>query len=373
VPSDPPSDAAPAGSAGTVPVEPDPAGSSSGRSSGNEPGGLAERFAREASQVATRAGWEALRLAWVGRKQGIVRGLLSRVGEAPPAERKAYGAAVNALRVAVEERLAALDAHLAAAEKAAARQTAGIDVTLPGRRPALGSIHPVSLVIEEMTEIFAELGYSVAEGPEVEDDYHNFEALNFPPDHPARDTQDTFFLRSGLLLRTHTSPVQIRTMLSRQPPIRVICPGRVYRHDNDLRHSPMFHQIEGLAVAEGITFGHLKGTLEAFLKRLFSPATEMRLRPSFFPFTEPSAEVDITCSFCRGKGCEVCSGSGWMEILGCGMVDPRVLEACGIDSDRYSGFAFGMGVDRVAMNRYDIGNIRVLFDNDERLLRQVRG
>ncbi len=334
---------------------------------------LAARFAREAGEVADRAGWEALRLAWVGRKQGIVRDLLARIGEVPGPERKAYGAGVNALRVQVEERLAELDAQLALAEQAAARRAAGVDVTLPGRRPPLGSVHPVSLVIEEMIDIFAELGYSVAEGPEVEDDYHNFEALNFPADHPARDTQDTFFLKNGLLLRTHTSPVQIRTMLSRRPPIRVICPGRVYRHDNDLRHSPMFHQVEGLAVAEGITFGHLKGTLEAFLKRLFTPATEVRLRPSYFPFTEPSAEVDVTCSFCRGAGCAVCSGSGWMEILGCGMVDPRVLAACGIDPDVYSGFAFGMGVDRVAMNRYDLGNIRLLFENDERLLRQVRG
>ena len=338
-----------------------------------DPAALAERFAREAGRAATRADWEALRLAWVGRKQGIVRGLLARIGEVPAAERKAYGAAVNPVRVAVAERLAALDARLAAEEGAAARRAAGVDVTLPGRRPALGSVHPVSLVVEEMTEIFAELGYSVAEGPEVEDDYHNFEALNFPLDHPARDAQDTFFLQNGLLLRTHTSPVQIRTMLARRPPIRVICPGRVYRNDNTLRHSPMFHQVEGLAVAEGITFGHLKGTLEAFLKRLFTPATEVRLRPSFFPFTEPSAEVDVTCSFCGGRGCEVCSGSGWMEILGCGMVDPRVLDSCGIDPDRYSGFAFGMGPDRVAMNRYDVGNIRLLFENDERLLRQVHG
>ncbi len=360
---------APSGGASTSPEgsAADPAASVAGL------GGLGARFAHEAGEVADRAGWEALRLAWVGRKQGIVRGLLSRTGDLPAAERKDFGAAVNALRMEVEERLAALDAELARAEEAAARRGAGVDVTLPGRRPPLGSVHPVSLVIDEMTEIFAELGYSVAEGPEVEDDYHNFEALNFPANHPARDTQDTFFLKDGLLLRTHTSPVQIRTMLARRPPIRVICPGRVYRNDNDLRHSPMFHQIEGLAVAEGISFGHLKGTLEAFLKRLFTPATEIRLRPSFFPFTEPSAEVDVTCSFCRGAGCEVCSGSGWMEILGCGMVDPRVLEGCGIDPDRYSGFAFGMGVDRVAMNRYDIGNIRLLFDNDERLLRQVRG
>jgi phenylalanyl-tRNA synthetase alpha chain len=247
-----------------------------------------------------------------------------------------------------------------------------VDVTLPGRRPELGSLHPVTRVRREVEEIFAELGYSVAEGPEVEDDFHNFEALNFPPDHPARDTQDTFFLRNGLLLRTHTSPVQIRTMLARKPPIRVICPGRVYRADNDLRHSPMFHQVEGLAVAEGITFGHLKGTLEAFIHRLFSPDTGVRLRPSFFPFTEPSVEVDITCPFCRGGGCETCSKTGWMEILGAGMVDPRVLANCKIDPEVYTGFAFGLGLDRVAMIRYGIPNIRALFENDERLLRQVR-
>ena len=253
------------------------------------------------------------------------------------------------------------------------RRHAAVDVTLPGRRPSLGSIHPVTRVIREMAEIFGELGYSVAEGPEIETDYHNFEALNFPNDHPARDTQDTFFLENGLLLRTHTSPVQIRTMLSRKPPIRVICPGRVFRNDNDLRHSPMFHQVEGLAVAEGITFGDLKGTLLAFMRRLFTPDTRIRLRPSFFPFTEPSAEVDVSCQLCKGAGCPSCSGTGWMEILGCGMVDPRVLAECGIDPDRYSGFAFGMGVDRVAMNRYNIPNIRTLFDNDERLLRQVRG
>jgi len=291
----------------------------------------------------------------------------------PAAERKAYGAAVNTLKDRVEARLAELDAELLSRERDAARRQAAVDVTLPGRRPQLGGVHPITRVMDELQEIFSELGYSVAEGPEVEDDYHNFEALNFPADHPARDTQDTFFLKNGLLLRTHTSPVQIRTMLARKPPIRVICPGRVFRFDNDLRHSPMFHQVECLAVAEGITFGHLKGTLEAFLKRLFSPDTGVRLRPSFFPFTEPSAEVDITCQICGGKGCDTCSGTGWMEILGCGMVDPRVLTNCGIDPDRYSGFAFGLGVDRVAMNRYGFPNIRVFFENDERLLRQVRG
>jgi phenylalanyl-tRNA synthetase alpha chain len=336
-------------------------------------GDLAVRFEQEAAAVTGRAAWEELRRRWVGRKQGLIRALLDGLKEVAPDERRAQGEAVNRLKQRAEARLAELDAELTARERAAAAAGAAVDVTLPGRRRPPGSLHPVTLVMQEMERIFAELGFSVAEGPEVEDDFHNFAALNFPPDHPARDAQDTFFLRNGLLLRTHTSPVQIRTMLARRPPIRVICPGRVYRQDNDLRHSPMFHQVEGLVVAEGITVGHLKGTLLAFLRRLFSPQTEIRLRPSFFPFTEPSAEVDVSCPFCRGAGCEVCSGSGWMEILGCGMVDPRVLAACGIDPDVFTGFAFGMGPDRVAMIRHDIPNIRLLFDNDERLLRQVRG
>ncbi len=336
-------------------------------------GELGDQFDRDCRDVRDRRDWEALRVRWAGRKQGILRGLLDGIRNVEPQERRAYGEAVNHLKERVESRLAELDEALAVREREAVRSAAAVDVTLPGRRPGLGSVHPVSLVFVEMEQIFSEMGYSVAEGPEVEDDYHNFEALNFPRDHPARDTQDTFFLENGLLLRTHTSPVQIRTMLARQPPIRVICPGRVFRNDNDLRHSPMFHQVEGLAVAEGITVGHLKGTLLAFMRRLFGPDVEIRFRPSFFPFTEPSAEMDVTCQNCKGKGCEVCSGTGWMEILGCGMVDPRVLAGCGIDPDVYSGFAFGMGADRVAMNRYGIPNIRLLFDNDERLLRQVRG
>jgi phenylalanyl-tRNA synthetase alpha chain len=339
----------------------------------DNPAALAQRFEEESSRIADRAAWEDLRLRWIGRKQGVIRSLLSLTGQVPAEDRRAYGQAVNTLKERVESRLAELDEAIAAREREAVRRSAAVDVTLPGRRPAVGTLHPITRVFREMEQIFTELGYSVAEGPEVETDYHNFEALNFPQDHPARDTQDTLFLKNGFLLRTHTSPVQIRTMLSRQPPIRIICPGRVFRNDNDLRHSPMFHQVEGLAVAEGITVGHLKGTLMAFLRRLFAPDVEIRLRPSFFPFTEPSAEVDVTCQSCKGKGCPVCSGTGWMEILGCGMVDPRVLDGCGIDPDRYSGFAFGMGVDRVAMNRYGISNIRLLFDNDERLLRQVRG
>jgi phenylalanyl-tRNA synthetase alpha chain len=337
----------------------------------DQPAELVERFEREAAGVADRRGWEALRIAWAGRKQGVVRALEAEIRSVPPAERRAFGRAVNGLKERVEARLAEIDARLAAAEREEAAASLRLDVTLPGRRPQLGCLHPVTLVAREIEEIFAEMGYSVAEGPEVEDDFHNFGALNFPPDHPARDTQDTFFLDNGLLLRTHTSPVQIRTMLARKPPLRIICPGRVFRHDNDLRHSPMFHQVECLAVDEGISIGDLKGTLEAFIRRLFSPDTGVRLRPSFFPFTEPSAEVDITCPFCRGGGCPTCSGTGWMEILGSGMVDPRVLAGCGIDPGRYSGFAFGLGLDRVAMIRHGIPNIRLLFDNDERLLRQL--
>ncbi len=309
----------------------------------------------------------------MGRKRGIVRDLLSRLGSIEPEQRKSFGQAVNRLKNAVEARVQELDGELTARERAASRQSAAVDVSLPGRPPAVGTVHPVSLVVREIVEIFAGLGFSVAEGPEVEDDFHNFEALNFPEDHPAREEQDTLFLEDGRLLRTHTSPVQIRTMLDREPPIRVICPGRVYRKDNDLTHSPMFHQVEGLAVGRGITFGDLKGTLEAFIHRLFSRETGVRLRPSYFPFTEPSAEVDITCPFCSGRGCRVCSETGWMEILGSGMVNPRVLQHCGIDPAVYTGFAFGLGIDRVAMIRFGIPNIRLLFDSDERLLRQVRG
>jgi phenylalanyl-tRNA synthetase alpha chain len=349
--------------------------SGEGSTSGGDITALGQRFAAEAAAVEARpdrGAYEALRLGWLGRKAGEVTLLLTGLGKLPADQRRPAGQAINDLKRTVETRLDELAVRVAAAEEEARRRGAALDLTLPGRRPQLGALHPVTLVTREIEAIFAELGYSVALGPEVESEFHNFEALNIPADHPARDAADTFFLADGRLLRTHTSPVQIRTMLSRQPPIRVICPGRVYRNDNDLRHSPMFHQVEGLCVGEGITFGDLKGTLEAFLRRLFLPSTEVRLRPSFFPFTEPSAEVDITCQLCSGAGCATCSHTGWMEILGSGMVDPRVLAACGIDPDRYSGFAFGMGLDRVAMNRFGIPNIRTLFENDERLLRQVR-
>ena len=348
------------------------------RAPSGDPAGEAARFDEAAAGVADRDAYERLRLEWLGRKKGRVRSLLAALRDQPPEKRREFGQAVNELKTKVEERLAEIDRRLAEEEAGAARREAAVDVTLPGRRPELGTLHPVSRVGQEIVEIFARLGYSVAEGPEVEEDRYNFQLLNFPLDHPARDTQDTFFVagpeeETPRVLRTHTSPVQIRTMLARKPPIRVVTMGRCYRHDNDLRHSPMFHQIECLAVAEGLTMGHLKGTLETFIHELFGPDIGVRLRPSHFPFTEPSAEVDITCPFCRGGGCRVCSSSGWMEILGSGMVDPRVLDGVGIDPDRYSGYAFGLGIDRVAMIRYGIGNIRMLFENDQRLLAQVTG
>ncbi|MBI4916012.1 MAG: phenylalanine--tRNA ligase subunit alpha [Acidobacteria bacterium] len=319
------------------------------RSAGNDPDGV-----------------EAVRVRFAGRRSGLLRDLEERLKVLPKEEKPAFGKALNELKRFVGERLDA--AQSAAAE--AARVAEAFDVTLPGRRPETGSLHPVTLVRREVEEIFLRMGYSVADGPEVEDDWHNFEALNIPPDHPARDTQDTFYLEGGLLLRTHTSPVQVRSMESTKPPIRLIIPGRVYRRDSDLRHSPMFHQVEGLVVDEGITFANLKATLEAFVHVLFDPALAVRFRPSYFPFTEPSAEVDITCIFCRGKGCQVCSQSGWIEILGAGMVDPRVFRACGIDETRYTGFAFGCGLDRVAMLKYGIPDLRLLFSGDERMLRQ---
>ena len=334
-----------------------------------------ERLATEAEtaigQAADRPAWEALRVAWIGARSGRLRELQALLPKAP--DKRAFGAAFNGLRLRVEAALEARGRDLATAEEEARLRASRVDVTLPGRRPARGSLHPVTVVSREIEAVFRGLGYSVAEGPEIESDRFNFALLNFPDDHPARDAQDTLFVEDGRLLRTHTSPVQIRTMLGRKPPIRVICPGRVYRNDNDLRHSPMFHQVEGLCVAEGITMGDLKGTLEAFITRLFTPDTRVRLRPSYFPFTEPSCEVDITCQICKGSGCATCSSTGWMEILGAGMVDPRVLANCGIDPDRYSGFAFGLGLDRVAMNKFGIPNIRSLFESDERLLRQVRG
>ena len=310
---------------------------------------------------------EKLRVTYAGRKSGLLLGLAAALRELPNEDKRDYGQALNELKKFVEKELeqAKQSASVTADDSAADR----VDVSLPGLALPRGAEHPVHLVRRRIEEIFLRMGYDVESGPEIEDDWHNFEALNIPPDHPARDDQDTFYVGSNLL-RTHTSPVQARVMERRKPPIRIVVPGRVYRRDSDLRHSPMFHQLEGLVVDEGITVGNLKATLETFLHELFSDDVQVRLRPGYFPFTEPSAEVDISCIFCNMAGCGVCSGSGWIEILGAGMVDPRVFEAVGIDPDRYTGFAFGLGLDRVAMLQYGIPDLRQLFAGDQRLTRQ---
>ena len=311
---------------------------------------------------------EKVRIKYAGRRSGLLLDLTAALRELPKEEKRDYGRALNELKTLINTKLAEVKVQAHAA--AVATGPSSVDVTLPGTPVPRGAQHPVHIVRRRIEEIFLRMGYDVEAGPEAEDDWHNFEALNIPPDHPARDDQDTFYLPGGYLLRTHTSPVQARVMESRKPPIRIIVPGRVYRRDSDLRHSPMFHQIEGLLVDEGITFGHLKATLETFLHALFSDDVEVRLRPGYFPFTEPSAEVDISCIFCDHKGCGVCSGSGWIEILGSGMVDPRVFEAVGVDSERYTGFAFGLGLDRIAMLVYGIPDLRQLFAGDQRLTRQ---
>ena len=310
-----------------------------------------------------------IRIKYLGRK-GELTALMKGLGCLSPEERPVVGQLVNAIKNEVEERLdSALD--LAKNQEILNRlQSERVDVTLPGRRQMGGTKHPISLVIEEVCDIFAGLGFSVAEGPEIEHDWYNFEALNFPPEHPARDMQDTFFVDNNLLLRTHTSPVQIRTMLKQKPPVRIIAPGTVYRCDSDATHSPMFHQIEGLMVDKCVTFADLKGILTVFTNQLFGQKTGVRLRPSFFPFTEPSAEVDIACVICGGKGCRVCKQSGWLEILGAGMVDPEVYRHVNYDAEEISGFAFGMGIERIAMLKYGISDMRLLFENDVRFLRQ---
>jgi phenylalanyl-tRNA synthetase alpha chain len=322
--------------------------------------------------IAAVSGEEALqkiRVRFLGRK-GDLTALMKELGALSPEERPLVGQLVNTVKEEVE---ACLENALKTTReriKTQRLQSERIDVTLPGRSPANGTKHPITLVVEEVSDIFAGLGFSVAEGPEIEHDWYNFEALNFPPEHPARDMQDTFFVENNLLLRTHTSPVQIRTMLKQKPPVRIIAPGTVYRCDSDATHSPMFHQVEGLMVDKGITFGDLKGILTIFTNQLFGQKTGVRLRPSFFPFTEPSAEVDIACVICGGKGCRVCKNSGWLEILGAGMVDPEVYRHVNYDAEEVSGFAFGMGIERIAMLKYGISDMRLLFENDVRFLRQ---
>ncbi|MBI3784870.1 MAG: phenylalanine--tRNA ligase subunit alpha [Deltaproteobacteria bacterium] len=334
-----------------------------------------ERIHREAvaglEAASQEAEVEALRVRLLGRK-GELTTIVRSLRDVDPSDRPAMGAYLNEVKTDVEQRIEA--AFLALRVSARERQIASerVDVTIPGRRQVLGHLHPITQTIEEMIDIFVALGFEVATGPDVEDDYHNFTALNFPPDHPARDMQDTFFVDQDHLLRTHTSPVQIRVMENRQPPLRVIVPGATYRIDNDLTHAPMFHQIEGFMVDKRVTFGDLKGTLTLALQRLFGDDTRVRFRASFFPFTEPSAEVDIGCVICAGQSstCRICRGTGWLEILGAGLIDPNVFEAVGYDSEALSGFAFGVGIERVAMLKYQINDIRLFAGNDIRFLRQ---
>lgn len=332
-----------------------------------------EQLKREALASICAAGQveqlQEIRVRLLGRK-GELTALMKGLGALSAEERPSVGQLVNSVRDEIETALESASEAARECAKAERLRSERIDVTLPGRRTATGTKHPVTLIIEEICDIFAGLGFAVAEGPEIEHDWYNFEALNFPPEHPARDMQDTFFVENNLLLRTHTSPVQIRTMLKQKPPLRIIAPGTVYRCDSDATHSPMFHQIEGLMVDSSVTFGDLKGILTVFTNQLFGQKTSVRLRPSFFPFTEPSAEVDIACVICGGKGCRVCKSSGWLEILGAGMVDPEVYRHVNYDAENISGFAFGMGIERIAMLKYGITDMRLLFENDVRFLRQ---
>ncbi len=326
------------------------------------------RAVEELAHAATSAELEAIRVRYLGR-HGEITQLLRSLSSVPAAERPELGRRANELKVEIEagvhERLEAARAEERRRQLAAMR----LDLTLPGRRPPVGTLHPLTQVQDEIVSIFMGLGFSVAEGPEIESDYYNFEALNFPRDHPARDMQDSFYLSEDTLLRTHTSPVQIRVMQAERPPLRYVVPGRAYRRDADQTHSPMFHQVEGLAVDRNITMADLKGTLELFAQEMFGSRSTIRFRPSFFPFTEPSAEVDVLCFLCGGNGCRVCK-SGWLEILGSGMMHPRVLQNVGYDPEEFTGWAFGMGIDRVAMLKYGIDDIRLFFDNDLRFLRQ---
>lgn len=325
---------------------------------------------KEAVEHATDANsLDQVRVQYLGKK-GELTQLLKGLGKLSAEQRPQAGAAINeakqALQLLINDRKSALSR--AALDTRLMAET--LDVTLPGRGQVAGGLHPVTRTMERIEGFFTRVGYSIEEGPEIEDDYHNFEALNIPGHHPARAMHDTFYFDAHTLLRTHTSPVQIRTMENQQPPIRVVCPGRVYRCDSDLTHTPMFHQVEGLLVDTDVSFADLKGTVEEFLRVFFEQELAVRFRPSYFPFTEPSAEVDIACVMCQGKGCRVCSHTGWLEVMGCGMVHPRVFESCGVDTEKYSGFAFGMGVERLAMLRYGVNDLRLFFENDLRFLSQ---
>lgn len=315
---------------------------------------------------------EKLRVDYLGKK-GHITNQLKSLGKLPPEERKEVGKIINQAKDQIQEKIQARKVVIEQQTIALQIAREQIDVTLPGRGAEGGGLHPITLTMERICGLFCEMGFWIEEGPEVESEYYNFDALNIPPQHPARAMHDTFYFADKTLLRTHTSPVQIRVMEQKKPPLRVIAPGRVYRCDSDVTHTPMFHQVEGLLVDEGITFADLKGLLAGFLSAFFESDVKTRFRPSYFPFTEPSAEVDVTCVKCRGTGCRICKQSGWLEVLGCGMVHPKVLEYGNIDPERYTGLAFGMGVERFAMLKYEVDDLRLFFENDYRILKQFNG
>jgi phenylalanyl-tRNA synthetase alpha chain len=331
---------------------------------------IREQAEKDLLQIATIQELENIRVKYLGKK-GELTSVLRGMGALSTEERPIIGQLANDVRAIIEDKIEIVKDEIIKRERIKQLRSEVIDVTIPGKRKQLGKKHPLSIVLDEINEVFLGMGYEIAEGPEVEFDYYNFEALNIPPNHPARDTQDTFYINESIVLRTQTSPVQIRVMEGKKPPIKIICPGRVYRSDEvDATHSPIFHQVEGLVVDKGVTMGDLIGTLEVFAKSLFGENTKIRLRPHHFPFTEPSAEVDVSCWACGGSGCRVCKNEGWIEILGAGMVHPKVLKNCGIDPEEYSGFAFGLGVERTAMGRFNIDDLRLLYENDVRFLKQ---
>jgi phenylalanyl-tRNA synthetase alpha chain len=332
--------------------------------------GILEEAKKVLSAAQSAAELEDARVRFLGKK-GDLTAVLRGMGQLSAEERPVIGQVANDVRAEIEELLESKKRAMLEKERTEKLKAEKIDVTMAGRMPELGKRHPLTTVLDEVKNIFIGMGFSIAEGPEVELDYYNFEALNIPKDHPARDTQDSFYITDNVVLRSQTSPVQVRVMEKQKPPLRIISPGRVYRSDAvDATHSPVFHQIEGLVVDKGITMADLKGTLETFLKTLYGPEAKIRLRPHHFPFTEPSAEVDVSCFVCGGKGCRVCKGEGFIEILGAGMVHPKVLERCGIDPNVYSGFAFGLGLERVVMRRMNIDDLRLFYDNDLRFLKQ---
>jgi phenylalanyl-tRNA synthetase alpha chain len=335
----------------------------------NELTGLVNEAEKLVAAAADMQALDQIRVQYLGKK-GYFTEQMKALGKLSPEERPAAGQVINQAKERVQQSLEARKLTLKDAQLNARLESEKVDVTLPGRGQHSGGLHPVTQTLQRIEALFSQLGFSVAEGPEIEDDFHNFESLNIPETHPARAMHDTFYFDAHTLLRTHTSPVQIRTMEQQQPPLRVIAPGRVYRCDSDLTHTPMFHQVEGLMVDEAVSFADLKGILDDFLRNFFERDLEVRFRPSYFPFTEPSAEADIQCVMCGGAGCRVCSHTGWLEVLGCGMVHPEVFRHVGIDSEKYSGFAFGMGVERLAMLRYGVNDLRLFFENDLRFLQQ---